>query len=911
MPACNRTALEELTPVDEQTRRQITWIVLAGAAAALMVMAAGRRGEVSRLRTELIYGSPEVRQAAAERLVETQKLAEAVADQPRWLQDNVVDAVTELGTEKALFQVMSIWTVIDSPVQPRLTAAVARFGPLAIPPMVEALVDKDAKIRAGAPGVLTAIGEPVVPYLLPLMDAWDDYIRTGVATVFGGIAEPVTGEMVKVILTPPPSGDQQGEDTAKYLRRKECATSSLTTMAVKGLDAIIGQLLPASDPEVRGLAAALLGTIGAALKPEQQPQAIIPLLQRMAGDPSWAVRRKAATALGGMGAVAVLKGAGPALTARLKDERPEVRAAAAEALGKVAAAGAGAAGMKAAAKALVSSEPAAETLGRTVATQAANVLAALLTANTSGANREISAALVRIGPASVGPLQPGLASASGDVRLWAASTIAQIGGPAAVVPLARALADPAHANVRKVAAEALRNQPAEALNAAAAAALPSLSKALQDPDSQVYYAARDALAKMGQPAVPVLVQSLASSSSRVGYMAEMALARIGAPAVSGLVSALRSSNPTVVNWASIALGDIAEPSVQPLSTVLRDGSAATATRAAAARALGDTGMAGALQPLLNSAKDKEPAVRVAALNGLGELGDPGATATLVAGLGDADVRVRQVATGLLKNWRMGEVQDALKKTLGEGALDAQRRAAVVLVFQNSSVTNQLLREIAVGTGQVQVADAGSLLDVLHKTALDPSALPDLRRDAILSIGFAGDEASIGQIEPLLAPGDAMALPAAKAVAQISARLVGGKEGDQRQQLGEGATRLVDLVMQGTDPELQLAAATGLATMEDIPVKVLVDQLAQGTDEQRAWAGGILAAIGKPATELLMRVRGATKDAVQKTWCAATLTVIGDSMALQIMKHLPQAEQPLPAQVGAITARVEQIRQGQS
>lgn len=897
--------------MDEQTRRQITWIVLAGAAAALIVMAAGRRGEVNRLRTQLIYGSPEARQAAAERLVATQKLAEAVADQPRWLQDNVVEAVTELGTEKALFQVMSVWGKVDSPVQPRLTAAVSRFGPLAIPPLVEALVDKDAAVRAGAPTVLTAIGEPCIPYLLPLMDAWDDYIRTGVATVFGGIGEPVTDELVKILLTPPPVGDQQGEDTAEYLRRKECATTSLTNMAAKALDAIIGQLLPAEDPEVRGLAASLLGTIGAGLTADLQPKVVVPLIQRMGSDPSWAVRRKAATALGGLGAVAVLKGAGPALIARLRDERPEVRAAAAEALGKVAAAGANGEGMKTAAKTLKSSEAAAEALGKSVATQAANVLAAMLIANTSGANREISAALTRIGPASVAPLRPGLSSPSSEVRLWVASTIAQIGGPSAVVPLSQALADPTNASVRKVAAEALRNQPANALNAAAQQALPSLAKALQDADSQVYYAARDALAKMGAPAVPVLIQALGSPNSRVAYMAEMALARIGAPAVPGLVNALRAANPTVVNWAAIALGDIAEPAVAPLTNVLRDPSASPASRAAAARALGDTGMAGALQPLLNAAKDKEPSVRIACLHGLGKLADPGATATLVDSLADPDVKVREAATSLLKTWRMGDVQEALKKTLSAGNLDAQRRAAVILVFQNSGVTNQLLREISVGTGQVQVSDAANLLDILHQTALDASALPSLRRDAILSLGFAGDENSINQIKTLLVPGNPMALPAAKAVAQISARLVGGKEGEQRQQLGEGAQLLVSLVMEGTDPDLRLAAATGLSTMEDIPVKVLVDQLAQGTDEQRAWAGGILAAIGKPATELLMRVRGATKDPAQKTWCAATLTVIGDAMAMQIMKHLPETEQPQPAQIEAIKARVDQIRRAQS
>jgi HEAT repeat protein len=494
------------------------------------------------------------------------------------------------------------------------------------------------------------------------------------------------------------------------------------------------------------------------------------------------------------------------------------------------------------------------------------------------------------------------------VRLWAASTIAQIGGARAVGPLALALGDPLHADVRKTAAEALRNQPAEALNQSGAQVLPALAKALQDPDCAIYYAARDALAKMGQPAVPALIQALAQPNSRVGYLAEMALARIGAPAVPGLLQSLRSANPAVVNWASIALGDIAEPAVAPLGQVLADASAPTTARAAAARALGNTGMAGALRPLLNAAKTPDVTVRKAALQGLGRLADPDATQVLVNGLVDPDRQVRAVATALLKNWRMGEVQALLKKAMGSQDVDTRCRAAVVLVFQNSGVTNQLLREIsAVGAAQAQASEASDLVETLQQAVLDASAAPDLRRDAVVSLGFAGNEQSVGELQKLLVAGDPMVLPAAAAVAQISARLATRKDLSQRQQLDAGAKNLLNLVMQPTDAKLALAAATGLATMADIPVKTLVDQLSQGTDEQRAWAGAILAAIGKPASELLMRVRGATKS----TWCASTLQIVGDAMAMQIMKHLPAEEQPQQAQLSSISAKLAEIRQAQS
>lgn len=892
--------------MDEQTRRQITWTIVAGAIFALVVMAGGRRGEINRLRTELAYGSPEARVAAAQQLVDSQKLAEAVADQPRWVQDQAVDAVAYLGTEKAIFQLMTIWTVVDAPVQPRITAAVARFGPLAIAPLVEAMVDKDAKIRAGAPGVLTAIGPQTIPYLLPLMGAWDDYIRTGVATVFGGVGKPVCADLVKIVKAPPPGQDQQGEDTAEYLRRKDCAINSLLNMKINALDTIIQDLLPASDPEIRGQAATMLGTIGAGLKPEEMPQVIPPLLDRMAKDEAWAVRRKATAAMGGLGEVAILKGAVGPLTARLGDPRPEVRAAAAEALGKVTAVGLNTKKVEATAALLLVDPAAAVAQCQAVAAQTAKTLAATLIGNTSGASREISAALVRIGTLSIAPLVPGQGSPSGEVRALVTDTIAQIGGPQAVAPLARALGDPLYGEVRRKAAQALRNQPPEALNPAAAVVLPALGKALQDQDWQVYYAARDALARMGAPAVPVLVAALGSGNSRVGYLAEMALARIGAVAVPGLVQALQSGNPVVVNWASIALGDIGDPAVTALGQTVANGSIPAGTRAAAAKALGSTHMPSALQPLVNAGKDPQVLVRTAALEGLATLADPNGTDTLVAGLSDPDRKVRTVATELLKNWRMGEVQDKLKK-VSSADVDAQRRAAIVLVFQNASVTNQLLRSVASASGQVQAAQGGDQVAVLTAAALDASATPDVRSDAIISLGYAGDEKTVGELKKLLTPGNKLVLPAAVAVAQISARLALKDEAAASQELGEGAKLLLDLVMNPTSPQLAMAAATGLATMGELPVPALVEQLQKGTDEQRAWAGAILSAIGKPATELLMRERGKTKS----TWCAAVLQTIGDAMALQIMKHLAAEEQPQPAQLQAIAAKLAQIREAQS
>ncbi len=289
--------MDEHPEFASELRRQVTWVVVAGAVLCLIIYAGGRRGELDRLRDQIAYGNPAQRLAAVERLVETQKLADAIADSPRWVQDNMVEAIARLGTEKAIFQVMTCWTVVDAPVQPRIQAAVARFGPLAIPPLVEAMTDKDGKVRAGAPGVLTAIGEPTIPYLLPLMGAWDDYIRTGVATVFGGVGKPVTKDLVKIIERGQPAPDQEA---AEYNRERDCAVTSLLNMKVNALEAITGDLLVYKDYEVRGQAATMLGTIGAGLKPEDVPQVVGPLV-KTSQDQNWNVRRKATAALGVLG----------------------------------------------------------------------------------------------------------------------------------------------------------------------------------------------------------------------------------------------------------------------------------------------------------------------------------------------------------------------------------------------------------------------------------------------------------------------------------------------------------------------------------------------------------------------------------------------------------------------------------
>ncbi|MEN6305996.1 MAG: HEAT repeat domain-containing protein [Armatimonadia bacterium] len=935
--------------MDENTRRQTTWIVIAAVALSLFIYAGGRRGELNRLRGEIAFGSPQQRVNAVKQLVDSQKLAEGLADQPRWVQDNAVEAIPYIGTEKAIFQLMTCWTVVDAPVQPRITATVSQFGPLAIPPLVEALTDKDAKVRAGAPAVLTAIGEPVIPYLLPIMGAWDDYIRTGVATVFGGVGEPVSEDLVKIIERGKPAPDQEA---AEYNRERECAVTSLLNMKLVAIPALTGKLLVSESPEVRGQAATMIGTIGAGVKPEEAPECLPPLTKAIA-DSNWGVRRKAAAALGSMGQFALIGNTGTVLMQRLKDPRMEVRAAAAEALGKIetapiretaaktvqklmedaaakaaeeaaaaapppaagaAPAAAGAAPAAAAAPAkpvIVGPDP--KTYKLAEALQAANVMAGMLINAPSGASRDISVALVRIGAPAIAPLQPALASGNAEVRLLATQTIAEIGGPGSIGYLAKALRDSSSSDVRQVASDALRNAAPESLQGAAGSVIPALAAALTDPEWQVYYAARDAMAKIGAPAVPSLVSALNNPNTRVGHMAETALTRIGAPAVPQLVQALVGGNAQVRNWASIALGEISEPSVEPLQKVIGNAATSAPARAAAAAALGGTGMPAALAPLQKAAGAPEPEVRIAALRALVKLGSPDGTKYLVAGLSDPVVPVRDVAMDLLKNWRMDPVDKLLQEVQSSGTPDAKHRAAIASVFAQSSVTNQLLQEVSTAAPQqpgAAVAATASPQPVLVEAALDATSPANVRRDAIVALGYVGDQQAITQLQSLLKPGEPMALPSAKAIAMVAVRQAAAIKENVTDKMGATGKMLIGLVKDGSKPDLQLAAATALSNMQDLPVDELINSLATADDATKAWSAAILAAIGKPATDKVLRIRGSSKDITQKQWLASTLKIIGDAMALQLMKHLADNEKPQDAQVQTIQQRLDQIRKAQ-
>ncbi len=857
--------------MDQDTRRQITWIVIAAAVLAVVVLVAYRHAQVDALVKTIGERPQEARVQAVRTLIDEQKLAEALEDRPRWVQDRTVEAAAAVGTERALEQLVAIKPIVDAPVAERIDAYFTSLGVRAVGPLVIALQDKDAAVRGAASGPLKTIGEPAVVSLMPLIDVYDDAVRGLIATTLGGIGTPAVKPLLRVMQQKQPLPEQ---GPAAFRRSKLASVAAFKAMSDTAIEPMI-EMLKHDDSEVRLAAADVLGAVAKPLDLEIGLTAVPPLLDRLTNDDAWAVRRKAASALGGLAETALAGGSVQPLIARLGDRRPEVRAAAANALG---------------------------TLGDPVAAQP---LADLLLTNRIGATAEIADALARLGPPAIAPITPALKHPDIDVRLTATQTLASIGTEAAVLPLGSALTDP-EVKVRRAAADALRNL-------ADPRVLPVLADALADPESAVYYAARDALARMGAPAVPILVERLSSADTRVAYTAQQALAKIGEPAISPLLDAMRgSSADETIRWAAVALGKIGEPAVKPAASLLIDGAAPVRARVAAARALGITESATATEPLIKATATGPAEVRQAAVRALGAIGDADATDALVAALADEARRVRESAMRELIKWRLGEVDQKLTELLKSTDEDAARRAAIVLAEHTPAASGELIRTI--GAVQEQSPGEGSeVRERLENTAADDSTGEDIRLMAIASLRFVGTEDSLNALAPLVSVGSDFAPAASKAIGEIGRRIA--VEEEDALQSGEQAkpSRATDLLLgvfdTASSDELRLVAGAGLSVMGAQPVEALIERLRNSTTpEQRAWLAGTLASVGKPAVDPILDARGREDDATIRNWLSSALIIIGDAKAMDLMKQLPKDEQPKDANVEAtrtIFARVQQ------
>ena len=150
-----------------------------------------------------------------------------------------------------------------------------------------------------------------------------------------------------------------------------------------------------------------------------------------------------------------------------------------------------------------------------------------------------SIALTRVGTKAVPALQMSLKSGTGDVPIWSAYTLGQIGPAAqtAVTDLIRALSS-SDAALRAAAAQALGR-----IGPPAAAAVDSLSQAVADTQHHVRSSAIVALGKIGSAAADSTARLIdALSDSQLRSHARAALIQIGRSTVEPLRDALDDDN---------------------------------------------------------------------------------------------------------------------------------------------------------------------------------------------------------------------------------------------------------------------------------------------------------------------------------------------------------------------------------
>ncbi len=876
--------------MDENTRRQITWILTIGAILCVVVVASYRKTELKRLCGVIADGTLEQRIDAVRVLVAKQKLNEALEDQPRWVQDNAVAVIPLIGTNDAYYELLTCHAVLDAPAQARDQTVLSRLGRRGVETLIEAIQDKDATTRGTAKAPLVNIGKAiggdattkdnlVVEGCMELLDAWDQYVRDLVRDILSGIASPVvTGRLIPVMQQSEPGqkrmpdGTVRDQSTQEFMRAKGTAEASLIAMKVPALKPIVDNLLTFTNPEVRGNACRVLGVIAdqttKSIKPDDAKPVVEPLLGRLNTDDQWAVRRRAATALGLLADVAKQNGVVAPLIGHLSTDRAEVKAACVEALGRIA-------------------DP-----------LATGPLVSTLVNNRRGATTELRIALTALGEPAVPSIQPALASPEDEVRLIATQAIAQTGGLVAVEPLGSMLKDQSLA-VRRVAADALRDIADERV-------LGLVAAALDDSDWQVYHAARDALAHVGPAAVPVLVAALGNANPRVCSMAQEALVRIGVPALAALQSALASGSATQAHWAAIALGGIGPDAVKDALAVLQNPASPVTARAQAALALGRMGAGDAVEPLMAAVRSQEPAVEIEALKALSALADERATPDLCQALTNPAAEVRDVAMDVLKDWRLGKVGEELAKVAASADLNAKRRAVIVQAETTTMAAHELLEQVS-AVGQESVRKTPIDTQTLEQAATDVRETDKVRLQAIIALGYAGNAQSLRPMTTLLTPGNPYAAPAATAVARIGARLVTVKTKGAKVELSAAGKTLIDLMLATGDDDLRAKVAAGIGLMGEQPVATLLERLKSASPAMKPWILATLGAIGKPAVDPVLEARGASDDAEYKSWLASSLQLIGDAQALDLVKHLTAADQPKPEKYEPAQALLDRIR----
>jgi HEAT repeat protein len=683
------------------------------------------------------------------------------------------------------------------------------------------------------------------------------------------------------------------------------------------------RLLGDEDADVRGFAAAILGTL-------REPQAVAPLIAAL-GDADVNVRHAAASALGRIGA----KEAVPPLIEALSTE-PWLQYPAISALGEI--------GDPRATPALVSllddellRGPALEALARFAGRGALpHVIPHLSAADPTLRNLAIRAVVEIEQRATAGgeSLDPELQAAlrQGDLvdhllrtleddelqnRRTAIVILGWLREPRAEARLVELLAEPAlhehvaHALVSigchdKGAYAAGLAHPDDAVRqgtlrclawTSPPGAIDLAAPLVHDPSPEVRAEAVAAVGRLGdEDAAMLLFELLGDEHERIQESARDALARMPKERVLPLLlQALSNPDPQVRVRSAETLGLLQEPGAAPaLVALLRD--AREGVRRAAIKALGETGAPGVAEVLRSALGDESSVVRQQAVVSLGRRAELETAALLLPVLEDPDPRMRFVAIRSLGQIRNPEAVDRLLPFLDDERKELRFAAVEALGgIRAASAVPSLVAVLRDPDRGLRRAAAESLGAVASPQAVPPLlwALEDehwsVRSAAAAALGRIGSDKATTALLTRLDDDD----PTVRRAAAVAL----GEIGDPR-----GAARLTAALR---EPELETTALEALRRMGRAALPELERAFAGASAAVRRQLVDLLARLEDPRVERLLLAALADPSAEVRADAAFAL---GDARVFDALRPLMalKAQDPSPEVRRAASAALRRL-----
>jgi len=594
-----------------------------------------------------------------------------------------------------------------------IAKALARIGPVAIPPLVAALESKDAQQRSGVARALGALGPAAavaVPALVRNLADGAEPVHQDTVEALGEIGAPAKPALVAAL----------GDADPNRRAGAALALAQLGAAAKDTAPALVSILEKENNPAAR------IAQITALPKTGPEPARAVLLLVAAATDPDDAIRHAGINALAG--ARTLHPDAAEALAGLLKNADPALRQRAAHALGRL-------------------------------GPDAASALPALIdAARASNGEGVFVDSLTQIGPAALPALLSALKDAKPAENEWIFHTLRGFGAAAAPA-LNEALQNP-KPEVRVSAIQALGAMGLDATPAlhtlftlasgdepkAQAAALralvalraeprhlkPLLEAAMASPSPDVKRAGAAGVAATGGGAelgVDTLI-ALLSDDDAVGRLsAVQALGELGpkaAPAVNALVEHFEDPALQLATIETLRrLGPAAAPAVPHLlALAAKNGGEQRATILPALSAIGHD--AGAALPMIRACvKDPAEELRAASASVLAAV-DPDKAevlSTLLALLNDSSRKVRRAAVAELG--KLGPSAEGAIPGLITMLDQEAERAVAFAALKSIKVRNipDLMRLLAMRESRVRVFACDSL------GALGPAAkeaVPQLR-----------------------------------------------------------------------------------------------------------------------------------------------------------------------------------------